>query len=140
MVAVSRLIVSGLLCCLSVTVCLAGCTARSSDQLATAGDHTMAVYDRSNEDIGMQVLVEAVLTSVGECIGVDGSGVLILAIFPRDAALNESGTITLSDGTSLRLGEAVRLGGGFVPFQDLNEQTRASIPEVCQTEEVLIVN
>ena len=121
-----------------VGVALAGCS--SGPNVLRAPDGGLVVVSGQQTDAHPEALAEGTLEwGAGGCLNVaiPDTG-RSLVIFPLGTSLSGTDAVTLPDGTLLRVGDAVGLGGGFYSPERTSEWNQ--VPEACITSEVFFAS
>ncbi|MCS6909577.1 MAG: hypothetical protein NZM11_03275 [Anaerolineales bacterium] len=109
-----------------------------------------------------QALLQGELVNRGGCVGVANNSYFTVLAWPAYFLVDSNATgirivkLPYMDNEGTRVwieiegwaqeewridfGQTVKLGGGFVKFDSLNEATRRSIPEHCKTDEIWLVS
>jgi hypothetical protein len=102
------------------------------------GDVSVVTHDAGDGE--QQARAEGLLTTVGGCVAIAIEAEKYLLVFPSQAVVDDLGTVTVEDGTTLRLGEQVALGGGFTTTEMFDDTVLSEIPDACVTKELFLVS
>ena len=122
---------------LGVILLLAGCSGPGPTSLESDNGRIIALASEST-DAAEQALLEGTAGwSVPGCMVVQ-NGLSYLVVFPKGTTLSDE-LVVLPDGTRIKAGDVVGLGGGFHDVKDPAAEF-PDVPEACFTDEVFFAS
>ena len=119
-----------------LTAC-AGAPVSSPDPDPASGDYVLLAMEEQS-DVMETARIEGRLAIVNDrCFGLETESITATAVFPVGSRLAKSGTAVEIPGLGVvALGQTVTAGGGY----HAPESSPVSIPDECQTSEVVLLN